>query len=213
MPGPRFTNRRHAGIALAMVLRDMPLVAPLILALPRGGVPVAREIARILDAPLDVLLVRKIGAPGNEEFALGAIVDGPEPNWVVDERMIERFDPPPEWFEQQVLEQIRELERRRVLYRGVKAPAQLADRDLIVVDDGLATGSSVRAALKCLRAQHPRKVLLAVPVGPEETVQKLRDEVDELVCLHTPSPFRAVGDHYRDFHQLSDQEVIDLLTK
>lgn len=213
MPSVQYTNRRHAGVALAMVLRDMPLENPLVLALPRGGVPVGKEIARALGAPLDVLLVRKIGAPGNEELALGAIVDGPEPNWVVDEQMLERFDPPPEWFEQQALEQLRELERRRVLYRGVKAPAQLEDRDLIVVDDGLATGSSMRAALKCLRAHHPHKVVLAVPVGPAETVQKLRDEVDVLVCLDTPSPFRAVGDHYRDFHQLSDQEVIDLLAK
>lgn len=213
MPSVQYTNRRHAGVALAMVLRDMSLENPLVLALPRGGVPVGKEIARALGAPLDVLLVRKIGAPGNEELALGAIVDGPEPNWVVDEQMLERFDPPPEWFEQQVLEQLRELERRRVLYRGVKAPAQLEDRDLIVVDDGLATGSSMRAALKCLRAHHPHKVVLAVPVGPAETVQKLRDEVDALICLDTPSPFRAVGDHYRDFHQLSDQEVIDLLAK
>ncbi len=213
MPSVQYTNRRHAGVALAMVLRDMSLENPLVLALPRGGVPVGKEIARALGAPLDVLLVRKIGAPGNEELALGAIVDGPEPNWVVDEQMLERFDPPPEWFEQQVLEQLRELERRRVLYRGVKAPAQLEDRDLIVVDDGLATGSSMRAALKCLRAHHPHKVVLAVPVGPAETVQKLRYEVDALICLDTPSPFRAVGDHYRDFHQLSDQEVIDLLAK
>ena len=149
MPSVQYTNRRHAGVALAMVLRDMPLENPLVLALPRGGVPVGKEIARALGAPLDVLLVRKIGAPGNEEFALGAIVDGPEPNWVVDEQMLERYDPPPEWFEQQVLEQIRELERRRLLYRGAKAPARLADRDLIVVDDGLATGSSMRAALQC----------------------------------------------------------------
>ncbi|MFV3371326.1 phosphoribosyltransferase [Pseudomonas sp. NY15435] len=213
MPSVQYTNRRHAGVALAMALRDMPLEDPLILALPRGGVPVAKEVARALGAPLDVLLVRKIGAPGNEEFALGAIVDGPEPNWVVDEQMLERFDPPPEWFEQQVLEQIRELERRRLLYRGVKAPARLEDRDLIVVDDGLATGSSMRAALKCLRAHHPHKVVLAVPVGPAETVKSLREEVDVLVCLDTPTPFRAVGDHYRDFHQLSDQEVIDLLAK
>lgn len=213
MPYPHYTNRRHAGVALAMALRDLRLDNPLVLALPRGGVPVAKEIARALHAPLDVLLVRKIGAPGHEEFALGAIVDGPEPNWVVDEQMLERLDPPAQWFEQQVLEQLRELERRRVLYRGSKPPAQLENRDLIVVDDGLATGSSVRAALKGLREHHPRRVILAVPVGPVETVEKLREQVDELVCLETPTPFRAVGDHYRDFHQLSDQEVIDLLTK
>ncbi|MBB4864934.1 putative phosphoribosyltransferase [Pseudomonas nitritireducens] len=213
MPSVQYTNRRHAGVALAMALRDMPLEDPLVLALPRGGVPVAKEIARALNAPLDVLLVRRIGAPGHEELALGAIVDGPEPNWVVDEQMLERFDPPPEWFEQQVLEQIRELERRRVLYRGARAPAKLEDRDLIVVDDGLATGSSVRAALKALREHHPHKVILAVPIGPAETVEKLREEVDALVCLDTPTPFRAVGDHYRDFHPLSDQEVIDLLAK
>jgi len=213
MTYPQFTNRRHAGVALAMALRNLTLLDPLVLALPRGGVPVGREIARALQAQLDVLLVRKIGAPGHEEFALGAIVDGTEPNWVVDERMLDRFDPPPDWFEQQVLEQIRELERRRVLYRGAKAPARLEDRDLIIVDDGLATGSSVRAALKGLREHHPRRVIVAVPVGPAETVAKLREEVDDLVCLETPTPFRSVGDHYRDFHQLSDQEVIDLLSK
>lgn len=213
MPSVQYTNRRHAGVALAMALRDMPLENPLILALPRGGVPVGKEIARALGAPLDVLLVRKIGAPGNEEYALGAIVDGPEPNWVVDEQMLERFDPPPEWFEQQVLEQLRELQRRRLLYRGAKVPAALEDRDVIVVDDGLATGSSVRAALKGLREHHPHRVILAVPVGPAETVEKLRPEVDALVCLETPVPFHAVGDYYRDFHQLSDQEVIDLLAK
>lgn len=213
MPSVQYTNRRHAGVALAMALRDMPLENPLILALPRGGVPVGKEIARALGAPLDVLLVRKIGAPGNEEYALRAIVDGPEPNWVVDEQMLERFDPPPEWFEQQVLEQLRELQRRRLLYRGAKVPAALEDRDVIVVDDGLATGSSVRAALKGLREHHPHRVILAVPVGPAETVEKLRPEVDALVCLETPAPFHAVGDYYRDFHQLSDQEVIDLLAK
>ncbi len=208
---PEFEDRFHAGRALAAVLRDLHLDHPLILALPRGGVPVAHEIARELQAPLDILLIRKIGAPGHEEFALGAVVGGADPQWVMDEEAMRLFDPPPGWFEQQLEEELREIERRRALYCGIRVPISPEGRDVVLVDDGLATGSSVRVALQSLHAQHPRKVILAVPVGPADTVEQLRAEVDELICLTIPAYFRAVGIHYRDFHQVTDQEVIDLL--
>ena len=208
---PEFTNRQQAGRALAAALSEQTLDDPLILALPRGGVPVGHEIAKVLRAPLDILLVRKIGAPGHEEFALGAVVDGAQPQWVVDEDALRRFAPPPGWFEQQVQAQLAEIERRRALYCGPRQAQPLDGRDLVLVDDGLATGSTVRVALKAIARQQPRRVLLAVPVGPRETVQRLGDEVDGLICLATPEPFYAVGNHYRDFTQVSDLEVMALL--
>lgn len=207
-----FSDRHQAGQALANVLRDLQLQDPVVLALPRGGVPVGHPIARALGAPLDVLLVRKIGAPGQEELALGAVVDGVEPQWLVDEDMLRLFDPAPGWFAQQVTEQLREIERRRALYCGPRQPLVLENREVILVDDGLATGSTARVALQGLRKQRPRRVTLAVPVGPRETVEKLRPLVDELICLLTPEPFRAVGDHYLDFRQVSDLEVMELLS-
>ncbi|WP_252273366.1 phosphoribosyltransferase [Pseudomonas subflava] len=206
-----FRDRRHAGQALVKQLRDLPLKRPVVLALPRGGVPVGHEVARALNAPLDVLLVRKIGAPGNEEFALGAVVGGAEPQWVMDEDMMRLFDPPPGWFERKVAEQLDEIERRRALYCGARLPTVLLGRDLLLVDDGLATGSTARVAIQALRSGGAGRIVLAVPVGPLETVQRLRPLVDELVCLETPDPFRAVGNHYRDFRQVSDQEVVELL--
>ena len=208
---PEFEDRRHAGQALAAALGERQLDNPLVLALPRGGVPIGHEIAKALSAPLDILLVRKIGAPGNEEFALGAVVDGPRPQWVVDDEAMRLFSPPAGWFEQQVQVQLEEIERRRALYCGPRLAQPLADRDLILVDDGLATGSTVRVALKAIRNHHPRRVLLAVPVGPRETLERLQAEVDEVVCLTRPEPFRAVGNHYRDFSQVSDLEVMQLL--
>lgn len=217
MSNQPFEDRRQAGQALAAVLRERvvnaaPLHNPLVLALPRGGVPVAHEIAKVLNAPLDILLVRKIGAPGHEEFALGAVVDGIEPKWVVDEEMLKLFAPPPGWFDQQLATQLLEIERRRSLYCGARLPLAMQGRDVILVDDGLATGSTVRAALRALPDHHPRRIILAVPVGAAQTIERLRPQVDALVCLMTPDPFRAVGLHYRNFEQVSDREVIDLLT-
>lgn len=206
-----FRDRRHAGQALAERVRDVSLKHPVVLALPRGGVPVGHEVASALNAPLDVLLVRKIGAPGNEEFALGAVVGGAEPQWVMDEDMMRLFDPPPGWFEHKVAEQLDEIERRRALYCGARMPMVLEGRDLLLVDDGLATGSTARVAIQALRTGGAARIVLAVPVGPLDTVQRLRPLVDELICLETPDPFRAVGDHYRDFRQVKDQEVVKLL--
>jgi predicted phosphoribosyltransferase len=207
-----FSDRHQAGLALAGGLRELQLHEPVVLALPRGGVPVGHPIARELGAPLDILLVRKIGAPGQPEFALGAVVDSAEPQWLVDEDMLRLFDPAPGWFAQQVTEQLREIERRRSLYCGPRLPVPLENREVILVDDGLATGSTARVALQGLRKLRPRRVILAVPVGPSEAVEKLRPLVDELICLVTPEPFRAVGDHYLDFRQVSDLEVMELLS-
>ena len=211
MSYPEFDDRRQAGQALAAALRDKPLHDPLVLALPRGGVPVGHEVAHALRAPLDILLVRKIGVPGNEEFALGAVVDGIQPKWVVDEDMLKLFDLPPGWFDQQLAVQLQEIERRRALYCGARLPVARENRDIILVDDGLATGSTVRAALQALYDPPARRIILAVPVGALPTLERLRPLVDELICLVTPEPFQAVGNHYRDFRQVSDQEVVALL--
>jgi len=206
-----FDDRRHAGKALAEALRDRPMHEPLLLALPRGGVPVAYEISLALQYPLELLLVRKIGAPGHEEYAVGAVVEGDPPRWVKDEDLLRQLHVAPGWFEQRLAEQLQEIERRRARYCGRQPLASRRGRDLILVDDGLATGNSVRAALQALREDGPRRIILAVPVGPPATVEKLRPLVDELVCLLTPADFHSVGHYYRDFHQLDDQEVLDLL--
>ncbi|MED5607454.1 MULTISPECIES: phosphoribosyltransferase [unclassified Pseudomonas] len=206
-----FDDRRHAGKALAEALRERPMHEPLLLALPRGGVPVAYEISLALQYPLELLLVRKIGAPGHEEYAVGAVVEGDPPRWVKDEDLLRQLRVAPDWFERRLAEQLREIERRRARYCGRQPLASRRGRDLILVDDGLATGNSVRAALQALREDGPRRIILAVPVGPPATVEKLRPLVDELVCLLTPEDFHSVGHYYRDFHQLDDQEVIDLL--
>lgn len=206
-----FDDRRHAGKALAEALRDRPMHEPLLLALPRGGVPVAYEISLALQYPLELLLVRKIGAPGHEEYAVGAVVEDDPPRWVKDEDLLRQLHVAPGWFEQRLAEQLQEIERRRARYCGRQPLASRRGRDLILVDDGLATGNSVRAALQALREDGPRRIILAVPVGPPATVEKLRPLVDELVCLLTPADFHSVGHYYRDFHQLDDQEVLDLL--
>ncbi|MCY1275809.1 putative phosphoribosyl transferase [compost metagenome] len=206
-----FTNRKEAGIALAKPLQRLGLHNPVVLALPRGGVPVGHEVALALDAPLDVLLVRKIGAPGYEEYAVGAVADGSDPQWIKDEEMLRQFGAPDGWFEAQVETQLAEIGRRRRIYCGTRAPEPLAGRDVVIVDDGLATGSTARVALLALAGAGARRLILAVPVAPAETIARLRPLVDELVCLSTPEPFIAVGRHYDDFRQLEDQEIIDLL--
>ncbi|MBO3273638.1 phosphoribosyltransferase [Pseudomonas schmalbachii] len=206
-----FANRRQAGIALAEVLQKLHLPDPVVLALPRGGVPVADEVARALNAPLDLLLVRKIGAPGQEELAVGAVVGGEHPQWIRDDNLLRHFSVPPDWFEAQVQRQLAEIERRRRLYLGSREPVPLAGRDVIVVDDGLATGSTARVALQSLASAGARKLILAVPVGPPDTVAALRPLVDELVCLITPDFFAAVGQYYLDFTQTEDREVVELL--
>lgn len=209
----QFTDRRQAGRALVEALRPLWPHDPIVLALPRGGVPVGYEIAMAFHAPLEPLLARKIGAPGHEEFALGAVIDGPEPQWISDAEMLAQFQPPADWFETQIQRQLAEIERRRLLYFGTRTPTPLRGRAVVLVDDGIATGSTALVSLQALRRQEVGRRLLAVPVAPVESLERLKPWTDELVCLLTPSPFRAVGLHYRDFAQTSDQEVVELLSK
>ncbi|MDN8611828.1 phosphoribosyltransferase [Variovorax ginsengisoli] len=204
-----FKDRRDAGRALAKALeawRGRPGV--LVLALPRGGVPVAWEVARALGAPLDVLVVRKLGFPGQEEYAMGAIASGgvrvmgeADAGWPVSARELEAV----------VAREQAELVRREQRYRGGRPPLDLAGRVLILVDDGLATGATMSAAVQAARAGYPKQVIVAVPVASTEAVQSLSALADEVVCLFTPEHFRAVGLWYQDFTQTSDEEVDRLL--
>jgi predicted phosphoribosyltransferase len=205
---PLFRDRHDAGRALAAKLehlrgRDKLLV----LALPRGGVAVAYEVARALDAPLDIFLVRKLGFPGHEEYAMGAIASGGVR--VMNEELAAQV--PPAVIAAVVEREQAELARRERLYRGDRPRVDLRGRTVVVVDDGLATGSTMRAALRAIRQQQPAQLVVAVPVGAEETCRELRAEADEVVCAATPEPFRAVGLWYGDFPQATDDEVHALL--
>lgn len=206
-----FASRVAAGRALAERLAARSYQRPVVLALPRGGVPVGAEIARMLGAPLDVVLVRKIGVPSRPELAVGAVVDGGHPELVVNEdvRRIARVTD--DYLERAKAEQLEEIERRRGLYLEGRTPVEVSGATAIVVDDGIATGATVRAALRALRRRWPRRLVLAIPIAPAETVEALRAVVDEAVCLATPEPFYAIGMHYLDFHQVDDTDVVALL--
>ncbi|CAL9356296.1 phosphoribosyltransferase family protein [Streptomyces sp. Tu 3180] len=209
----RFRDRRQAGRELAGRLRtrqdEGALPDPVVLALPRGGVAVAQEVARALDAPLDVLVVRKVGAPHHEEFGVGAMAGDGVPLFDADalRRLgLDEADLAP------VVERERgELRRRERLYRADRPAPDLRGRTVIVVDDGLATGSTARAALRSLRRQEPARVVLAVPVCAPEGARLMRAEADEVVCLHEPAAFMAVGQWYDDFGQLTDEDVLAAL--
>jgi predicted phosphoribosyltransferase len=212
-PGPaRFRDRGEAGRVLARALahlagRDDVVV----LALPRGGVPVAYEVARALDAPLDVFVVRKLGVPGYPELAMGAIATGGV--LVLEERIIGALGITREEVQQVAASELRELERREAAYRGGREPLDLTGKTVILIDDGLATGSTMRAAALAVRQRNPARIVVAVPVAAEETCDQFRDVVDEVVCVLTPRPFHAVGLWYEDFSQTSDEEVRELLRR
>jgi putative phosphoribosyl transferase len=205
-----FADRTEAGRRLAKRLRAMDLDKPVVLALPRGGVPVGYEIARELKAPLDVLLVRKIGAPGHEEFALGAVVEAETPIVVLNEAVPSHFLP---HVQDVAARQALEIERRRQAYRGGLPLVPVAGRTAIVVDDGIATGATFRAALEAMKLMDAAKVVAAIPVAPADSLPAVEELADEVVCLATPEPFYAVGLHYGDFSQTTDEEVVDLLGK
>ena len=210
--GPRFQNRQAAGEALAKALLRMQLNDPVVIALPRGGVPVASPVASALSAPLDVVLVRKIGAPGHEELAMGAVVDGLHPDVVWNETVVRQFGVSEADKVRAMNEKLAEIANRRKRYLGARAPVPLAGRDVVVIDDGIATGATTRAALLALRRRRPASITLAVPVAPAEVLEDFRRVVDNLVCLATPSPFIAVGAHYVDFRQTSDEEVTQAIS-
>lgn len=206
----QFHHRAEAGQLLATRLQayaDRSDV--LILALPRGGVPVGFEIATALHAPLDVFLVRKLGLPGHEELAMGAIANGNIQ--VLNNDVVEALEIPAYVIERVAQRERQELLRRAAFYRGDRPPPEVQGRVIILVDDGIATGSTMRAAIAALQAQQPARLVVAVPTAPPDTVALLQAEVDEVVCLITPQPFYAVGYWYRDFAQISDAEVRELL--
>ena len=208
-----FHDRREAGRLLAERLAALAEQDPVVLALPRGGVPVAFEVARALRAPLDLVLVRKIGAPQHEEFAVGAVVDGDPPQVVRNEPIIEMLRVPESYIAEATARQVAEIARRRAAYLGGRPPLPVEGRTAIVVDDGIATGATVKAALRGLARSRPARLVLAVPVAPPEALDEIRPLVDELHCLLAPDPFRAVGLFYDDFSQTDDAEVVALLNE
>ena len=208
-----FANRKTAGEQLARALVRFKGHDPVVLALPRGGVPVAFEIARALEAPLDLVLVRKIGAPMQPELAVAAVVDGDRMELVTNEDLVRELALSEGWIRDQAARQLEEIERRRRLYLAGRERAAIEGRTAIVVDDGIATGATTRAALRAVRNRRPKHLVLAVPVAPAETLEVLRAEVDEIVCLATPFPFGAIGYFYDDFRQVEDQEVRELLAQ
>jgi len=208
-----FSNRSDAGRRLAAALGEYRTQHAVVLALPRGGVPVAAEVALALSAPLYLILVRKIGVPWQPELAMGAIVDGTPPVTVRNEDVIAMTGVSPAEFETCRQQALEELHRRRIRYVGDRVQPSLAGRTVIVVDDGVATGATVRAALRAVRAQHPTATVLAVPVAPPDTLQSLKPDVDQIVCLEVHSPFPGVGAFYGRFDQVSDETVIEILDR
>jgi predicted phosphoribosyltransferase len=208
-----FKDRAEAGRFLAQKLTqyaDRPDVV--VLALPRGGVPVAYEVAQALKAPLDVFVVRKLGVPGFKECAMGAIASGGIR--VLNEYVVSYLRIPAEVVDEITAKELCELERRERMYRGTRAPLDVTGQTIIIVDDGLATGSTMRAAVTALRKKNPKQIVVAVPVGARETCDSFKNEVDTIaVCATTPVPFTAVGLWYRDFSQTTDAEVQQLLRK
>jgi predicted phosphoribosyltransferase len=208
-----FRDRSEAGRRLAEALSAYRGRDAVVLALPRGGVPVAAEVAAALQAPLDLILVRKIGVPTQPELAMGAVVDGATPIVVRNEDVIEFAGITEDEFDAECAREFAEIERRRQRYIGERARAEIAGQTVIVIDDGVATGATTRAALQAIHNRKPKQLVLAVPVAPGETITKLRGEVDALICLETPALFGAIGYFYRDFRQVSDQEVITILKR
>jgi putative phosphoribosyl transferase len=209
----RFIDRQDAGSQLAQLLLPLKEANPVVLALPRGGVPVAFEVARVLAAPLDLVLAHKIGAPFQNELAVGAVANGDHPEIVTDPRLIADLKISPEYLEESKTAELQEIARRRRVYLGDRQQLDIAGRIAIIVDDGIATGATMRAAVRATRRRRPERIVLAVPVASKHTLRRLGQEVDQTVCLNAPRTFVAVGAFYRQFPQLRDQEVVDLLDK
>ena len=208
-----FDNRKDAGRKLAAALAGYKDQNPVVLALPRGGVPVAAEVAAALGAPLDLILVRKIGVPFQPELAMGAVTDGGAPVIVRNEDVIRMAGVSEEEFKAVCDRELAEIERRRRRYLGDRAAVDVKGRPAIVIDDGIATGATTRAALRAMRMRNPSSLVLAVPVAPTDSLVALRREVDELVCLENYDNFGAIGFYYSDFRQVADEEVIEILAR
>lgn len=208
-----FKDRTEAGQRLAEALGAYADDDTVVLALPRGGVPVAAEVAKALHAPLDLILVRKIGLPGHEELAMGAVVDGGAPITVRNDDVIRAADVSERQFEAVRKHELAEIERRRQRYIGARPRAEINGRTIIVIDDGIATGATMRAGLRALRQREPKQIVLAVPVGPADTIAAMRDEADVVLCLEIYDYFGSIGAYYQDFRQISDAEVITALAQ
>jgi len=208
-----FRNRSEAGRKLALRLKRYKDQQPVILALPRGGVPVAAEVAAALDAPLDLVLVRKIGVPSQPELAMGAVVDGGSPIVIRNEDVIRLAGVDEAEFQAVCDNELAEIERRRQRYLGGRERVDVKMRLAIVIDDGIATGATTRAALRATRMREPKKLVLAVPVAPTDTLAAMQEEADEVICLEDHEIFGAIGYFYDDLRQMTDQEVTDILAR
>ncbi len=206
-----FVDRVEAGKRLASAFGDFAGKNAIVLAIPRGGVVVGYEIADELNLPLDVIIPRKIGAPDNPELAIGAMTE--DGTIILDENLVSYLGVPREYVKQESARQKTEIERRLKVYRGTETYPNLKGRDVIVVDDGIATGSTMKAALASVKNKGARTVIVAVPVGPPSTIEELNKRADRVVCLYTPEYFQAIGQFYVNFDQTSDEEVIELLKK
>lgn len=200
-----FKDRTEVGRLLAGKIRNMDIKNPIVLAIPRGGVPVAKEIALEIHAPLDLIITRKIGYPGQPEFAIGSVTQ--EGAIILDERTISTLDVSKEYLKKETDLQREEIHRRLERYRGKQPYPDLADRDVIIVDDGIATGNTVLAAIESVKLKKPRRVTLAIGVAPADTLRKLSSKADSIICLDTPEPFYAIGEFYASFEQVEDEEV------
>lgn len=207
----QFADRADAGRRLAQELADLRLDAPVVYALPRGGVPVAAEVARHLSAPLDLVLVRKLGAPGNPEVALGAVVEGDPPHLVLNEDVRRMSGADDRFVQDARCRELQEMDRRRAAYVGDRPRLDPAGRTVIVVDDGLATGATMKAALGALRRQGAARIVVALPVAPQAALDEIADLADDVICLHPARQFFGVGAFYRDFRQLTDAQTVAAL--
>lgn len=205
-----FRDRVDAGRQLARRLEKFKNSDAVVLAIPRGGVVVGDEVAKILNLQLDIIIPRKIGAPGNPELAIGAVAANKA---IMNESLVRELRVPDSYIEEEIRRQQGEIDRRRKLYLGDKAPEKLTDRTAIIVDDGLATGYTALAAINAVKQQQPGKIILAVPVAPVDTCERLKREVDEIICIETHELFFAVGQFYESFEQTSDSEVIEILSR
>jgi putative phosphoribosyl transferase len=206
-----FENRVEAGKALANALAAKALPDPVVLALPRGGVPVAAEVAKVLKAPLDLVMVRKIGVPWQPELAAAAVIDGQDAQIVINDEVCVLAGVSRSYIYEAAKKELAEIDRRAKLYLEDRPRAPITGRSVIVIDDGIATGTTMRAVVNALQRKGATSIVLAIPVAPTDAIEALRGEVADIVCLETPEPFYGIGLYYADFHQLSDEEVIKSL--